>query len=121
MCGEPVHWRRLYLRNWVGAVWSCRRCFSLLGFERKRRGLVAVFYVLFFLWVGWLRVHWAVALLLIVAGTVILEVFTERVVVIGYRSRRFCPACRYDLRGTLAAGITTCPECGTPAAESQAG
>jgi hypothetical protein len=26
-----------------------------------------------------------------------------------------CPACGYDLRGTLAAGVRTCPECGTKA------
>ena len=26
-----------------------------------------------------------------------------------------CPACGYDLRGTLAAGIERCPECGAPA------
>jgi hypothetical protein len=29
-----------------------------------------------------------------------------------------CPACGYDLRGTLAAGIRTCPECGARAPDN---
>ena len=42
--------------------------------------------------------------------------FFERVVVIDNRNLRYCRSCRYDLSGTLDAGITKCPECGTPAA-----
>ena len=42
--------------------------------------------------------------------------FLERVTVIDNRNPRYCRSCRYDLSGTLDAGITMCPECGTPAA-----
>jgi hypothetical protein len=31
-------------------------------------------------------------------------------------SSSFCPQCGYDLRGTIAARIPRCPECGTPIA-----
>ena len=39
-------------------------------------------------------------------------VFLDRVTVIANRNNHFCPGCRYDLTGTLAAHITRCPECG---------
>jgi predicted RNA-binding Zn-ribbon protein involved in translation (DUF1610 family) len=38
--------------------------------------------------------------------------FLDRVRVIGKRNPRYCPSCRYDLSGTVSAGIARCPECG---------
>jgi hypothetical protein len=34
------------------------------------------------------------------------------------RATSTCPACGYDLRGSLAAGSRTCPECGAQVPEN---
>jgi hypothetical protein len=52
-----------------------------------------------------------VALPILVVGNTAIS-FLDRVKVVGSRNNRYCPSCRYDLSGTLAAGIMTCPECG---------
>jgi len=46
--------------------------------------------------------------------------FLDRVTVVGNRNARYCPACRYDLAGTLAAGVSRCPECGFETAQPTA-
>jgi hypothetical protein len=51
-------------------------------------------------WITWLYSRW-----------------TDRLITYEQPNGR-CPECRYDLQGTLAAGIKTCPECGTAIPES---
>lgn len=70
----------------------------------------AAFFLMAFLEFRYSFVTLLIAMMIVVSGLL------ERVVVIGDRNPRYCPACRYDLSGTLAAGITTCPECGCLAA-----
>ena len=58
------------------------------------------------------RYSFAMVLPLFVPGVLVAMCLLERVTVVGNRSARYCPACRYDLTGTLSAGIEHCPECG---------
>jgi predicted amidophosphoribosyltransferase len=94
---------------------ACTRCGSLLGQNHKRRLLLwalhsaALFALLFF----GRRVPIWIALSLYLGVSV--AVFSlQRITIVGNRNNRFCPGCRYDLTGTLAAGIARCPECGHP-------
>ena len=114
VCGEPVHWSRHWLRASTWARWPCRRCGSLLGFDRKNRWRVAapIFALVGFLaYFGSLGATWGLLPLLGVAIAVV--ALLDRVTVVGHRSKRYCHRCRYDLVGTLVAGIKRCPECGT--------
>lgn len=115
VCGGPVHWTRYWLRAWIWAKWPCPRCGSLLGFNRNRRMLYALAGAIAGGIFGTLRFHygWLVGLAFIVAATALLQLI-ENVIVLGNRNPRYCSSCRYDLSGTIDAGINRCPECGRP-------
>src|ERR1700722_6784190 len=113
VCGEPVRWSRYWLRAVYYAVWVCPRCETLLGFDRKWWWLWTITAVVAGL--VWLVLRWPYsvvgAVAVYVAGCAGLGSF-DRVKVLGIRNSQYCPSCRYDLSGTLAAGIGKCPECG---------
>jgi hypothetical protein len=117
VCGEAVHWTRYWLRSWAWAKWPCSRCGSLLGFDTKRRWVIVIALMPLLLYFGAGRYsrYSLVTGLLVGLAVAAASTWLERVVVIGDRNPRYCPTCRYDLSGTLAAGIATCPECGGPA------
>lgn len=48
---------------------------------------------------------------LLIIGFVAMMRF-DRVKVVGQRNPRYCPACRYNLTGSIDAGLDRCPECG---------
>ena len=114
VCAEPVHWTRYWLKSWAWAKWSCPRCRSILGFDKKRRSLMVVPVFLWLMLFSFLQSRYAtpVAFLAVCAGMLTMGLL-ERVVVIDNRNPRYCRSCRYDLSGTQEAGINTCPECGT--------
>jgi len=85
----------------------------LLGFDSRLRLLLA--FPLSLCWLlsdrfragYWLMIFVSVAVLSIATIG-----YLERVEVRGRRNLRYCRCCRYDLAGTIAAGIAKCPECG---------
>jgi hypothetical protein len=113
VCGQPVHWSRYWLRTRPSAKWPCGRCGSLLGFDGRCRVVIALLITAvlgaFAIILPPIRFWIAFPLLLVASSAVAL---IDRVTVVGNRNDRFCPGCSYDLTGTLAAGITRCPECG---------
>jgi endogenous inhibitor of DNA gyrase (YacG/DUF329 family) len=113
VCGKPVHWSRYWLRAWAWAKWPCPRCGSLLGFDRKRRWLIAIPAGLSGGMYGLIqsRCSALVALPVLVLGSAALGLL-DQVTVVGHRNPGYCRSCRYDLTGTLSAGIVRCPECG---------
>lgn len=113
VCGEPVHWSRYWLRAWAWAKWRCPGCGSILGFDRKRRWLLTIAACLLCGFYATIESRYTalVAVPALFIGSVALGLI-DRVTVVGNRNARYCPACRYDLTGTLAAAIDRCPECG---------
>jgi CXXC-20-CXXC protein len=113
VCGERVHWSRYWLRSWVWAEWKCPKCNSSLGFNVKRRWLLAIPAGIAGCMYSFLRLRYGflIAFPIYIAGISAI-LLLDRVRVIGNRNSRYCPSCRYDLTGTIAAGIMRCPECG---------
>lgn len=106
------------------SVWPCPRCGSMLAFKcnwfARAVGLPflgALLYLLTqFRWINW----WT-ATAIFVGGFLVITA-RDRATVVGLFNRhRYCRICRYDLSGTLKAGITRCPECGTEAETGTAG
>ena len=84
VCGEPVHWSRHWLRASTWVRWPCRRCGSLLGFDRKNRSLDAVLSVALVVsltYVGSRGATWAALPAVAVACAVV--ALLERVTVVG--------------------------------------
>ena len=112
VCGEPVPWTRYWIKPWVWAKWPCSRCDSILTFDGSRR-----------LWVGMIGgalggsfffvtklYGWVAGFIVFIVG--LLLFLFDRVRVAERRNPNFCRFCRYDISGTLAAGLNRCPECG---------
>ena len=122
VCGEPVHWSRYWLRAYVWAKWPCPKCGSVLGFDHARRGLITAIAVALSIprAFGVIRSQYSVLVMMpiVLAGAAALNLL-DRVTVIGHRNASYCLGCRYDLTGTLSAGITRCPECGREVADEQ--
>ena len=95
------------------SLWPCPKCGSALGFDRKRRWLTAISASLACGLYGFIQSQYSalVALPVLFIGSAALGLL-DRVTVVGNRNTRYCAGCRYDLTGTLAAGIFRCPECG---------
>jgi ribosomal protein L37AE/L43A len=113
VCGEPVHWSRFMFRAWVWAKWKCKKCNSSLGFSRKRRLILVIPVAIAGGIFGFLssRYGFLIAFPIYLLG--VSAIFSlDHVTVVGNRNNRYCPLCRYDLSGNIAAGILKCPECG---------
>lgn len=120
VCGEPVHWSRYWLRAWALTKWSCPKCRSLLGFDRNRRWLTAIPVGLAAGLYEFMQSRYSalVALPVLFVGAAATGLL-DRVTVVANRNTRYCATCRYDLTGTLRAGIGRCPECGREIASEQ--
>jgi predicted RNA-binding Zn-ribbon protein involved in translation (DUF1610 family) len=112
-CGATQPWQRCYLRNGGFASWTCPECGSVLGFDPKRRGVLACLFLV--LWMSFAMVDMGsggfqsrMTYLSIVMLWVVVDIRFDRVVV---KRRRgiHCRKCGYDLTGLRS---TRCPECG---------
>ena len=115
VCGAGVHWSRYWFPASIHAQWTCPKCGTLLGYESQSLLLlfvVVVFFAAFFALVRlFVSIYWALPL--IVGGWAV-AAMVKRVTVIANQNPQYCPTCRYNLTGTLAAGLNRCPECGRP-------
>lgn len=122
VCGEPVHWSRYWLRAHVWAKWRCPKCGSVLGFDHGRRGLITAIAVALSIPIafGVIRSQYSalVVMPIVLVASVVLNLL-DRVTVVGHRNPSYCPGCRYDLTGTISAGLTRCPECSRQVAEEE--
>lgn len=129
ICGERVPWQRYWLTAWIWARWPCKRCGTELRFAAKRRvwislagGLTAFLAGLSIPTFGPIMVDlsampggmvtWIAMVAAVVTAVVVPLCLLDRVRVAPHGSVWYCRGCRYDLRGTVRAGRTICPECG---------
>ncbi len=93
----------------------CDHCGSLLGVSKNAGIMLAVLSSVLLgamMWLGRRVALWMGLVLL--AAYVFTPIFLRPITVLRNRNPGFCRGCRYDLTGTVAAGIERCPECGTP-------
>lgn len=72
-CGQKTSWIRLNVAAWVWAVWKCKFCDAVLGFDSKGRALYAissVVYVIFLNIYVMDHVHFGVWVILLVVGLI---------------------------------------------------
>lgn len=124
-CTTPVPTERRVFRAWLFAKWRCKRCGSLLGFNKGRRiaavaavGIVAFLLLQLIQWFvkpgGFPRQMILVGCLAIFAALSMMQL--EGIVVLE-RCGFFCGHCGYDLSGSPA---RVCPECGKAVPEDVA-
>ncbi|MFQ5805108.1 MAG: hypothetical protein ACE5I3_01520 [Phycisphaerae bacterium] len=110
VCRQPLRWTYLVRPMW--SQWSCERCGSLLGIDRKRRVLaillIAVLAPVAAVYLP--RAGWSNFTILPATLMVWLPFFLllDRATVLERHGFR-CQQCGYDLRGQV---VPRCPECG---------
>ncbi len=117
VCHERVDWmRRWGLRDWTSRRWKCPKCHSLLQMDAGSELWVFLgIFVAILLPLPFLLTRRRIEPWLMMLACAVIALFLpapfERVRLVQC-AEHHCPSCRYNLTGTLAAGIDRCPECG---------